>query len=95
MPRSGKHVSGSSLDLSSERTGYVEVIENLMMPQFKSTVFIWSLCRDNLVPVQSVDLHDECEQHACAQKGSSYGIQCGKQTRGCGDLKMCIPDQVF
>lgn len=65
------------------------------MPQFKSTVFIWSLCGDNLVPVQSVDLHDECEQHACAQKGSSYGIQRGKQTRGCGDLKMCIPDQVF
>lgn len=29
MPRSGKHVSDSSLDLSSERTGYVEVIENV------------------------------------------------------------------
>lgn len=95
MPRSGKHVSGSSLDLSSERTGYVEVIGNLMMPQFKSTVFIWSLCGDNLVPVQSVDLHDECEQHACAQKGSSMASSVVNRPGDVGTLKCAFLTKYF
>lgn len=41
MPRSGKHVSGSSSNLSLEKPGYVDIVEKLVMPQFKSTVFIW------------------------------------------------------
>jgi len=37
MPGLGKHVNGYSSVLSLEGIGCIEIIENLMMPQFKSS----------------------------------------------------------
>lgn len=34
-------MSGSSSDLSLEKTGYIGIIENVMMPQLKSSVFVY------------------------------------------------------
>lgn len=41
VSRLRKHMSGSSSDLSSEKTGYIGLIENVMMPQLKSSVFVY------------------------------------------------------
>lgn len=43
MPRSGKHVNGSSSELPSARIGCVEVIENLVMSQFLSPLCLFGV----------------------------------------------------
>lgn len=41
VSRSRKHMSGSSSDLSSEKSGYIGIIDNVMMPQLKTSVFVY------------------------------------------------------
>lgn len=59
-----------------------------MMPQFKSTVRIWCLfslwiC---MITVGNIDVH---------RKGVPMASDMVNRPEDVGDVKMCIPDQVF